>query len=145
MLTLTLPWPPSNNHQTQMGRGRIFPSEQTRSYKKTIFYQFYDLKHETFTGPLRVSIHAFPPDCRRRDWDNLPKVPLDALKFAKIYQDDSQIDEASVKLHRGLLVPEGVLIIILEEISTPIEDKLKISVNDALKIAQGEFCGSEKG
>lgn len=44
------------------------------------------------TGRLSVEIDAHPPDRRRRDLDNLQKPLLDALEYAGVYEDDSQID-----------------------------------------------------
>jgi Holliday junction resolvase RusA-like endonuclease len=40
----------------------------------------------------------------RKDWDNLSKLLTDAFN-GKIWNDDSQIDEADVRMLRGALVP----------------------------------------
>jgi len=47
-------------------------------------------------GPLSVRVHAFPPDRRRRDLDNLQKALLDAVVAAGVIEDDSNIDELQV-------------------------------------------------
>ena len=44
-----------------------------------------------------MKILVNPPDRRRRDIDNLTKVPLDALTHAAVWEDDSQIDELYIR------------------------------------------------
>jgi crossover junction endodeoxyribonuclease RusA len=67
------------------------------------------------TARLRISIFAYPPDKRRRDLDNLLKAPLDAITFAKLWDDDSQLDAISVE--RGQACKCGRLDCIIQEIS----------------------------
>jgi crossover junction endodeoxyribonuclease RusA len=45
---------------------------------------------------LRVEIEAWPPDKRKRDLDNILKSLLDALTYAGIWEDDSQIDDLRI-------------------------------------------------
>ena len=58
---------------------------------------------------LRVDIVACMPDKRRRDIDNLSKATLDAMAHARVYEDDSQIDDQ--RIHRGPQKKGGGLIV----------------------------------
>jgi crossover junction endodeoxyribonuclease RusA len=44
-----------------------------------------------------VDILVFPPDNRRRDLDNVLKAILDSLEDAKVFKDDSLIDDLRVR------------------------------------------------
>jgi len=46
---------------------------------------------------LKVDILVFPPDNRRRDLDNVLKAILDSLEDAKVFKDDSLIDDLRVR------------------------------------------------
>jgi len=46
---------------------------------------------------LKVDILVFPPDNRRRDLDNVLKAVLDSLEDAKVFKDDSLIDDLRVR------------------------------------------------
>lgn len=50
-----------------------------------------------YKGPVKVTIHAWPPDRRRRDLDNILKATLDALEHAKIYENDSQVHDLRIR------------------------------------------------
>lgn len=69
---------------------------------------------EMLTGRLAVTIHAFPPDRRRRDLDNLMKALLDSLEHAGVYEDDSQID--MLQVFRADIVDDGEISISIEEL-----------------------------
>ena len=65
-------------------------------------------------GRLSVKILVNPPDKRRRDIDNLTKVPLDALTHAAVWEDDSQIDELYIR--RNAVTAGGSITIQINEI-----------------------------
>ncbi len=67
------------------------------------------------TGRLGIKIIADPPDNRRRDLDNILKVPLDALTHAGLLIDDEQFDE--IYIVRGVSVPDGRLGVKIYEIT----------------------------
>jgi len=46
---------------------------------------------------LEVAIEAYPPDRRRRDLDNLLKPILDALQYAELFTDDSQVRAITIR------------------------------------------------
>jgi crossover junction endodeoxyribonuclease RusA len=62
-----------------------------------------------------VKILVNPPDRRRRDIDNLTKVPLDALTHAAVWEDDSQIDELYIR--RNPVTPGGAITIQIHQLT----------------------------
>ena len=102
IVTLTLPWPPSvNEYWRHPGRGplagRHLISAEGRTYRRTVRSLLPAL--QPLGERLHVAIHAYPPDRRRRDLDNLPKAVLDALTHAGLWGDDSQIDHLEIERH----------------------------------------------
>jgi Holliday junction resolvase RusA-like endonuclease len=53
---------------------------------------------------------------RRRDIDNLLKCTLDSLEHARVFADDSQVDELYIE--RGEVTPGGALAIEIQSVST---------------------------
>lgn len=100
MITVALPWPPSNNRMWRTptkGKlaGRTMLSEAGRRYRMDVAAALIvaGTPRASYHGcRLAVSIYASPPDRRKRDLDNLPKAILDALVHADIIRDDSDID-----------------------------------------------------
>lgn len=45
------------------------------------------------TARVAVRIAVYPADRRRRDLDNYPKAVFDALTAARVWEDDTIIDE----------------------------------------------------
>lgn len=77
---IKLPWPPSNNRYWRHSRGSHYISDWGKRYRKEVIeliqQQQLDIK---ITPRIRITIHAAPPDNRKRDLDNLPKAVFDAL------------------------------------------------------------------
>ena len=94
---IELPYPPSVNHYWRMVKGVELISAEGRRYcdtvKRLILAQRVPALGEE---SLAIEIVAHPPDRRRRDIDNLLKVPLDALCKAGVYTDDSQVDDLHI-------------------------------------------------
>jgi crossover junction endodeoxyribonuclease RusA len=75
-----------------MVNGRMLIAASGRKYRESL-------------GPMprlgqaqvELSIMAYYPDQRRRDIDNLLKAPLDALTYAGLWEDDSQIQALSIR------------------------------------------------
>ena len=108
-IEFTLPWPPSVNHYWRNFRGRMVIGERGRAYRRDAIASIRQQRIPTdgVGGPLSVRVHAFPPDRRRRDLDNLQKALLDAVVAAGVIEDDSNIDELQVvrgKVQRGGMV-----------------------------------------
>lgn len=97
-INISLPWPPSANTYWRRNGARYFISP-----KGIIYRNFVVLKCLTFkdyfdkSDRLKLHIDAYPPDKRIRDLDNLFKSTIDSLQFAKLFPNDSQIDELSIK------------------------------------------------
>lgn len=99
MLTLTLPYPPTvNTYWRHPSRGQLagrhLISDKGRRYRETVHALLPRI--EALRGRLHVEIWLSPPDKRRRDLDNTLKSLLDAIGYAGIWQDDSQIDRLIV-------------------------------------------------
>ncbi|SMB89162.1 crossover junction endodeoxyribonuclease RusA [Deinococcus hopiensis KR-140] len=118
-LTFTLPYPPSLNSiwraiiiKTAKGpQARILLSLQGRAYRRTVKDRVRDMGHPS-TPPgarLALTLTACPPDKRHRDLSNIPKALEDALTHAKVWADDSLIDE--LRVIRGEVCPGGRVVV----------------------------------
>jgi crossover junction endodeoxyribonuclease RusA len=101
ILHLTLPWPPSVNHcYAQVGNRRYLTPEAKR-YKKDVSWlikcQARSQSFDKFSQnqKLQAFIQAYPPDCRKRDEDNIKKILYDTLTLSGIIHDDSLIKRAT--------------------------------------------------
>lgn len=65
------------------------------------------------TPRIRITIHAAPPDNRKRDLDNLPKAVFDALTSAGFWLDDGQIDDMRIKRYQA--IKGGMLVLVVTE------------------------------
>lgn len=115
VVNLCLPWPPSANRYWRNVQGRTLISREAKKYKQDIRVISLLEKYPMMLSRLSVVIHAYPPDKRRRDIDNVIKVVLDALQDCGYYKDDSQIDEILIQ-RKNIRVPGGELYIELREL-----------------------------
>lgn len=107
-LTLTIGFPPSVNRYWRNVKGKTLLSEDGRTYRANTLADVAEQMNghaRLGSARLRVEILANPPDNRKRDVDNLPKGILDSLAFARVFDDDSQIDELEIR--RGEVVRGG--------------------------------------
>lgn len=94
-LRLTLPYPPSANKRLRpIGPGRAILTKAANAYRSNVHaaavLQGIGAPH--LAVPLVLSILATEPLLKRtRDLDNLLKVPLDALKWCGVLDDDRWI------------------------------------------------------
>lgn len=91
MLELELPFPPSINHYYRRVGNRTLISREGRKFRALVCSTLASLGVQPMSGPLDVRVEVYPPDCRRRDVDNIQKALLDALEHGGAYHDDSQI------------------------------------------------------
>lgn len=64
---------------------------------------------------LSLTINAYPPDKRKRDLDNICKASIDSMQYARVFEDDNQIDMLTVI--RREIVKNGCLQIWITECS----------------------------
>lgn len=127
MTRIELPWPPTANtyYRAILMQRRTMPSSE--KYKRQVVMKISAAgrkyrddvqrligKPEALEGRLHVHVDAYPPDCRRRDLDNILKALQDSLEHAGVYRDDSQIDRISVQRHPSEGQPGRVVVELCE-------------------------------
>lgn len=122
MMTLVLPWPPSVNGYwmplNRGGRPSIVLTARARDYRQSVLCAIRDKMGPPLApmeGAVRMDIHLRPPDRRTRDIDNNLKSLLDALTYCKVWKDDSQVDEMTVR--RGQVISGGHVEVMISELS----------------------------
>jgi crossover junction endodeoxyribonuclease RusA len=118
--TLDLTYPPSINSYYEKGNfikgkdrrvgvaGSAFRAEVLR-------FKLQNLKNpRTLTCRLSMEVELWAPDRRKRDIDNPLKCLFDALEYARLIENDEQID-VLVMYKRGVEAP-GKTIVTLREI-----------------------------
>ncbi len=113
-LSFRLPWPPSGNNMYTVARGRKILSSEGRSYRDEAICSIGNLR--PVPGKVSVRMRACPPDRRRRDLDNLLKMPLDCCVKAGLIDDDSKIQ--SIQIEWGEVRRDPHLLIHIEQCST---------------------------
>lgn len=93
MINLTLPYPPTINHYYVRTKRGMAIGTVGLVYRSAVKAHVREAKCDTLTGALAVTIHAYPPDKRKRDIDNIQKCLLDALEKAHVYENDNQIKD----------------------------------------------------
>jgi crossover junction endodeoxyribonuclease RusA len=93
MTVIRLPYPPSVNNYYQRNRfGGVRVSKHGKEYRTRVFF---DVKQQNIPSYgeklIKMQVLLFMPDRRKRDGDNVFKALFDALEYAKVYENDSQI------------------------------------------------------
>lgn len=101
-ISLVLPWPPSVNTYWRHVGCRVLISAAGRAYRLAVGrYVLMNLRRfagvTPYQGKIGLHIAAAFPDDRKRDLDNLLKAPFDALTHARIWKDDSQIQDFMIR------------------------------------------------
>ena len=100
-----LPFPPSVNAYWRSpnkgaAKGKLLVSEAGRRFKHAvraaIIEQLKAIPRPSAAN-AEVAIVLYPPDYRRRDLDNYNKALFDALTFAGIWEDDSQVKRMAIE------------------------------------------------
>lgn len=94
-MILTLPYPPSNNRYYRHNRGRIHIATEGLGYRMAVLER-RPRDGWPLVGRLRMLLEVVPARTVSQDLDNIPKAICDALQYARIYQNDSQIDDLRV-------------------------------------------------
>jgi crossover junction endodeoxyribonuclease RusA len=124
MINLTLPYPPTVNHYWKStvkrvagNKGRVITrvSDEGKAFAEQVFWLVREQKaHKNLKADLKLVIHVYVPDRRRRDIDNLSKSLFDAMQKAGVYEDDTQIKDFRM-IHSGI-VKGGKVTLSIEEI-----------------------------
>ena len=98
-IKLILPFPPSNNQYYRKVGNNIVISEKGKAYKKAVIEH---LERIGMAGlkldyPMMVHVMLTPPDKRTRDSDNFLKGMFDSITNARLWLDDSQVVEHTVR------------------------------------------------
>jgi crossover junction endodeoxyribonuclease RusA len=100
VIRLVLPYPPSvNRYWRNLPGSRVVISAEGRQYRAQVIADVAARRARdrnmprTLHLPVAVSVRVHAPDRRVRDLDNLPKAVLDALTHARVWEDDSLVDE----------------------------------------------------
>lgn len=109
LLTCRLPIPPSVNHYWKKWRNRIVIGQKGRDYRMCVAAVVGSVRGIFERERISVSVTIHRPDKRRADLDNVCKALLDSLQHAGLYDDDSQIDELSIK--RGEQRTPGMVVV----------------------------------
>lgn len=90
-----LPFPPSVNSIWRRGAGKTYLSARAVAYRKAAAesMKVQGLIGEAIAVPVRVIIAVQLPDKRKRDLDNLAKLPFDSLTACGFWKDDDLIDD----------------------------------------------------
>ena len=125
--TFRLPMPPTTNHvkaifQPPRGRARLITTAEGRAYFEAVKELWGRSDYSwspPLTGRLRLLLAFWFRDRRKADVSNRIKVLEDALTYAGVWGDDSQID-AGGQL-RGGVDPAGIgyVDVIVETICQP--------------------------
>lgn len=113
MLEFELPWPPSVNHYWRHFRGHVVTSKEGQRFRSAVKWIVLANGCTPLPGRLAVRVHAYPPDRRQRDLDNLLKATQDALCHGGAFLSDSQIDWLLVE--RREVVPGGKITVQIAE------------------------------
>ena len=113
-MRIELPWPPTVNTYWRRHGHTIYLSNKGRAYRENVVAILAGMEYETFADDVSVTVHAYPPDKRKRDIDNIAKGILDSLAHAKVYVDDSQVTHLEMWKHEK--VKGGTVLVTIEEI-----------------------------
>lgn len=114
-VVLHLPWPPTVNSYYKVTRhGQRYLDKKVKPFREMVEeYANEQIPGLTLDDRLFLEVYLFPPDNRKRDLDNYMKGLLDAATHARLWIDDSQIDQ--LHIYRGEAVSEGVVVVSISE------------------------------
>lgn len=103
MIRLTLPYPPTSNHNTMVAKGRRISSPKYRAWRTLAEISIRaQSQGQTVPGLYSISYFAERPDKRRRDLENLPKSLSDALQSAGLLADDANCERSTISWLEGV-------------------------------------------
>lgn len=97
-IVLTLPFPPSCNHAWKKGAGKkLYLDPRVEYFRAKVFAAVSEARMKNsipsrpIEGKVAVMMEFNKADRRNRDLDNPVKQLWDAITFARVWQDDSQV------------------------------------------------------
>ena len=107
-------WPPSVNHYWLRNRnGGMRIGDAGQAYRKAIEDAL--LGRGCVKGRLGITIHAYPPDRRERDLDNILKALLDAIAHTGAIESDKYIDV--IRIFRSCVIKGGEVRVDIEKLA----------------------------
>ncbi|TVM35625.1 RusA family crossover junction endodeoxyribonuclease [Oceanidesulfovibrio marinus] len=116
--TIVLPFPPSGNRYWRSNRGRVHLADAAHDYRQVVAVERMRQKVRPCRGQIAVVAVYGRPDRRKRDLDNCWKQLGDALEWANVYSNDSQI--VDLRLMYGNVRP-GYVEVTISECSASVE------------------------
>lgn len=94
---MTLTYQQLINHYWPVSHGHVYINEQGIDLRNAVIAIVIkeNVAHKLI-GKLKVEIYTIMPDWRVRDFDNLNKVILESLTYAKVIEDDKYIDDLRI-------------------------------------------------
>lgn len=94
---MTLSYQPLVNHYWPVSHGHVYINEQGIDLRNAVIAIVIkeNVAHKLI-GKLKVENYTIMPDWRVRDFDNLNKVILESLTYAKVIEDDKYIDDLRI-------------------------------------------------
>ena len=93
-IAFTLPWTSfTANNRNGYGNGRVYNSPAYKAYKAQCYALTRSVVNKHLKSPIDFPVISivwlYPPDNRRRDWDNYVKPIHDVITYCGIWVDDS--------------------------------------------------------
>ena len=119
----TLPWPPTvNTYWRHTKRGIHYVSKRGVQFRQDVAAAVGKVKPLSERIAVRI-VMCKPESGRWMDIDNGLKAILDALQHAGVYENDSQIDELSVR--KGDPKDDGVVFVQVAVLSNSLQLSLR--------------------
>lgn len=97
--TITLPFPPTLNHNTMPAKnGGRYLTQKYRDFRAEVCRIVEREKPTAIGNRFRMELELHYPDKRRRDADNAIKSCLDSLQLAAVISNDHWLRELYVKV-----------------------------------------------
>lgn len=113
MITLRLPLAPTINHYYGQHGVRKYIKKAGLEYRKQVAEIVAEAGHKTLEGRIVMYASIYPANRISQDLDNRLKALQDALTYAGVWLDDSQIDELHI-VRREVIKGGQIDVLIIE-------------------------------
>lgn len=115
--------PPTMNTYYRNYRGQMLLSKTGREYKQSIARSLSTISGRAFgDSRVQIEVRIHSKNMRKFDLDNRTKALFDSLQYARIIDDDEQIDFYSVRRMPYGAAAIGCVVIKIEELDINIDD-----------------------